>query len=225
MAFIVFEGLDGAGKSTQIKLLTEKLVSLNKKVTSLHFPFTDSNRFGVLIARFLRGEFGDNNEVDPYIVAALYAGDRFNFKNRLIQYIKEYDFVIVDRYISSNIAYQCAKTNNVDEKNKLKDWIYDLEYNLYALPKPDLTFFFDVPFSFTQQQLSRDRVGEDRDYLDGKADIHEKDLSFQEKVRNIYIELCNEDSSILNINCASNSGEMLPSTDIFERLWHKFSQL
>ena len=208
MAFIVFEGLDGAGKSTQIKLLTSYLEKSGKKVFSMHFPQTAANRFGGLVARFLRGEFGENNQVDPYLVAAIYAGDRYDAREMLINIIKEYDYVIVDRYVASNIAFQCAKIENLQEKAKLMDWILDLEFSLYQLPKPDQTFFFDVPLSFTKKKLDEERTGEDRAYLQGKKDIHEKDINFQSEVRKVYLNLCEKDNDYLRIHCESETGEI-----------------
>ena len=76
MKLFVIEGVDGSGKSTQLKLLSKFLTRKGYSCEFLHFPRTDAPYFGELIARFLRGEFGSLNEVDPYMVAMLYAGDR-----------------------------------------------------------------------------------------------------------------------------------------------------
>ena len=74
--FIVLEGLDGAGKSTQIRMLRQLLAERGVESEYVHFPRFDAPVYGELIARFLRGEFGGVNEVDPYLVALLFAGDR-----------------------------------------------------------------------------------------------------------------------------------------------------
>jgi len=73
MALIVIEGLDGAGKSTQIDILTNQLKDKAIPSHFLHFPRVEAPFFGELIARFLRGDLGAIDRVDPYVVALLYA--------------------------------------------------------------------------------------------------------------------------------------------------------
>ncbi len=216
--FIVLEGLDGAGKSTQISLLQEYLKIKNIKYKYLHFPRTDSPYFGELIARFLRGEFGKNNEVDPYIVALLYAGDRQHAKNMVQKYLDDNNFVIIDRYVYSNIGFQCAKIEDADEKEKLKNWILSLEYEHFKIPKPDISLFLDVPLNFTKKKLTESRTGNDRDYLNGKSDIHEESIDFQSKVRDVYIGLVSEDANFNIINCSNNKNEILEPKQIFEKI-------
>ena len=218
MKFIVIEGLDGAGKSTQLQLLRDELTKLGKKFYYLHFPRTDSPVFGELIARFLRGEFGKNEDVNPYLVALLYAGDRKDAANTILQYLKNDIYVIADRYVYSNIAYQCAKFSHEYERETLKKWILDLEYNYYKIPKPDLNLFLDVPFQFTHEKLTDIRNGKDRDYLNGNFDIHEKDLNFQKFVRDVYLDLASGDEKLKIIECGDKGNSILPPSDIFHKI-------
>ena len=126
MKLFVIEGVDGSGKSTQLKLLSEFLTKKGYNCEFLHFPRTDAPYFGELIARFLRGEFGSLNEVDPYLVAMLYAGDRKD-ASEIIQRtgLINGKIVLLDRYTYSNIAYQCAKLDDRIEQDKLMKWILD----------------------------------------------------------------------------------------------------
>jgi len=218
MKFIVIEGLDGSGKSTQLNLLKSYLEENKINYKYLHFPRTDSRIYGDLIARFLRGELGDINTVNPYLIALIYAGDRNDAKDIINQWIKGEFLVIVDRYVYSNIAFQCAKLKNPDEINKLTEWILDLEYNYFKIPKPDLNVFLNVPFDFTKKNLEKQRSGNDRDYLNGKEDIHEKDIDFQNRVRNIYLQQAEKDKNLKIIDCADENGNMPESGAIFNKI-------
>lgn len=217
MALLVIEGLDGAGKSTQIKLLQEYLKSKGLEYKYLHFPQTDSPVYGDLIARFLRGDLGDINQVNPYLVALIYAGDRANAKDLLIEWQKNNITIILDRYVYSNIAYQCAKVVYPELREDLKKWIISTEFNYFSLPHPDLNIFLDVPFSFTQKKLTETRVGDDRAYLKGMRDIHEENLDFQNEVRNVYLSLENQENFI-RINCCDNDDTMLKPEIIFQKI-------
>lgn len=204
MSFIVIEGLDGAGKSTQIELLKKYLQSVDKEYEYIHFPTNDSPVFGDLISRFLRGELGSLKEVNPYLVALLFAGDRFNMKNIINNWIDSGKVVINDRYVYSNIGFQCAKTSSKKEADELFNWILDIEYNYFKIPKPDVSIFLDVPFEFTKQILSTSRKGESRNYLKGKKDIHEADIEFQLKVKQTYEKALDKDDMFIRIKCYDN---------------------
>ncbi len=219
MSFIVIEGLDGSGKSTQLKMLKNYLSSKQIAFEYLHFPRVESGIFGDLVARFLRGDLGKIDQVNPYLVGLIYAGDRFDAKNQVNNWVKQQKLVIIDRYVYSNMAFQGAKLKLQTEKNELRQWLNNLEYNYYSIPKPDLSIFLDVPFSFTTTSLQNQRTGADRDYLQGKTDIHEADLNFQELVRREYIELTKNDPTFKLIKCYTDSNmQMLPPDQIFDRI-------
>jgi dTMP kinase len=218
MSFIVIEGLDGAGKSTQLQLLGDFFLSKGKPFESMHFPRTDSPFFGELVARFLRGELGKLEQVDPYIVALLYAGDRRDAAAILNGWLNDGKTILLDRYVYSNIAFQCAKLSEAKSQKRLRDWIYDLEFNYFGIPKPDLNIFLDVPFEFTVSKLTKHRLGKDRDYLKGSADIHEENLNFQEKVREIYLKQVDYDPNYLIISCSGSDGKMADKDQIFDRI-------
>ena len=216
MKLFVIEGVDGAGKSTQIKMLHDFLTQKGYNCEYMHFPRTDAPYFGELIARFLRGEFGSLNNVDPYLVAMLYAGDRKDASEIISNWLKEGKVVLLDRYTYSNIAYQCAKLHDVQSQDELMRWILSLEFSHFAIPKPDLNIFLDVPFAFTEKKLSAARTGDDRNYLNGTRDIHEESLTFQKNVRDIYLRVAKIDERLALVDCSSKNGAILSPVHIFD---------
>ena len=215
---VVLEGLDGAGKSTQVKKLRTYLESLYGSLEYVHFPRYDAPVYGDLISRFLRGDFGSNESVHPQLVALLFGEDRHGAAPAMKETLEKGGVILLDRYVYSNIAYQCAKLKNDQEAEALRDWIFNTEYGDFALPKPDLNIFLDVPISFVESKLKADRAGDDRDYLAGGQDIHEADIEFQKKVRAIYQRQCELDPKFIRIDCSDEYGMMLPPGAIFEKV-------
>ena len=206
--FIAIEGLDGSGKSTQIDLLIHFLNENDIKTKFVHFPRVNEGVFGHLISKFLRGEFGDVSAVHPQLAAILFAEDRREFSTVISEWLAEDYFVLVDRYVLSNIAFQCAKLKEESEKKYLRDWINDFEFEYNKIPKPDFSIYLDVPFEFVMKSLEERRVKKERAYLNGKEDIHENDYSLQRAVKLEYETLCMLDSTIHKINCADSSNRM-----------------
>ena len=215
---VVLEGLDGAGKSTQVKKLRTYLESLFGSLEYIHFPRYDAPVYGDLISRFLRGDFGSNETVHPQLVALLFAEDRHGAAPAMKETLAKGGAILLDRYVYSNIAYQCAKLQDEQEAERLRDWIFNTEYGDFALPKPDLNIFLDVPISFVESKLKADRAGDDRDYLEGGQDIHEADIDFQKRVRAIYRKQCELDPKFIRIDCSDEYGMMLPPGAIFEKV-------
>ena len=215
---VVLEGLDGAGKSTQVKKLREYLESLFGNLEYIHFPRYDAPVYGELISRFLRGDFGSNEAVHPQLVALLFAEDRHGAAPGMKKVLAAGGTVLLDRYVYSNIAYQCAKLKDAEEAANLREWIFNTEYGDFELPKPDLNIFLDVPINFVEAKLKSSRCGADRDYLEGSQDIHEADIEFQKRVRAIYQKQCEIDPKFIRIDCSDEYGEMLPPGAIFEKI-------
>ena len=215
---IVLEGLDGAGKSTQVRKLKEYLAQRCGELDYIHFPRYDAPVYGSLISRFLKGDFGTNETVHPQLVALLFAEDRHGTAPAIRRALQEGKTVLLDRYVYSNIAYQCAKLRDPVERERLRDWIFNTEYGAFELPVPDLNLFLDVPIGFVQRSLSQERMGEDRSYLEGAQDIHEASIGFQEDVRSIYVAQTRLDRHFLRIDCSDAAGEMLPPDEIFTKV-------
>lgn len=214
----VIEGLDGSGKSTQVRKLKKYLESISESLEYIHFPRYDAPVYGDLISRFLRGDFGDNNSVHPQLVALLFAEDRHAAADQMKQTLQRGGSILLDRYVYSNIAYQCAKLADEEQALALREWIFNTEYGDFGLPVPDLNIFLDVPIDFVESKLTSNRAGSDREYLEGQKDIHEADIEFQKKVRAIYRRQCELDPKFIRIDCSDDYGFMLAPNDIFEKI-------
>jgi len=222
--FIVLEGLDGAGKSTQAAALRDYLGTRGMRTQFMHFPRFDRPVFGELIAKFLRGDFGAVDTVSPYLVGLLFAGDRHDAAAAIRAWLAEGDCVVLDRYVYSNIAYQCAKLPDPEARRALRDWMWNMEYGYFSIPQPDLTVFLDVPLAHVEKKLNDTRDGDDRAYLQGKKDIHEASMGLQYNVRQMYLEQAALDPTFRVVDCSDN-GAMLAPSQIFDKLKENIHEL
>ena len=211
--FIVIEGLDGCGKSTQTKLLIEHLEQDGQKCKFIHFPILEQGVYGKLIAQFLRGELNPREtiidsvyDVHPKLVALMYACERKEHAHIIEGWLNDGYTVIADRYVCSNIAYQCAKIIYEPEKKKLREWILDLEFTVNKLPRPDKMLFLDLPRKYIANKMLNERSGSDRDYLCGTTDIHEADTSFQSEVYYEYMKLVDSVDDFVAVKCYDECG-------------------
>ena len=152
---IVIEGTDGSGKSTQFKLLTQRLEAESHVFQKLVFP-QYSEPSSALIRMYLGGEFGMKpTDVNAYAASAFYAVDRYaSYKKVWGQWYEEGGLVVSDRYTTSNAVHQASKETGENQKAVLK-WLYDFEYAQLGLPAPDLVIYLDVPTDFTEAMMRR----------------------------------------------------------------------
>jgi dTMP kinase len=196
---IVIEGIDGSGKRTQIGLLEGTLAARGHLVYSTGFPQYES-WFGKMIGKFLNGQLGALEQVDPHFSAMLYAGDRFESKARLVAALELGKIVLADRYIASNLAHQTARAP-VDKRAEFTAWIEHLEYTIYGLPKEDLVVHLRVPPREAQTLIQRKAV---RTYTTAKQDLQESSLRHLEDAAAMY-DLLSRRASWTTIECFSES--------------------
>lgn len=177
---IVIEGTDGSGKSTQFRLLTQRLNQEGKAFEQLVFP-QYSEPSSALIRMYLGGEFGTHpGDVNAYAASAFYAVDRYaSFQKVWGQYYKDGGLIVSDRYTTSNAVHQTSKEPE-EKRADFLAWLYDFEYDKLGLPRPDLVIYLDVPTDFTEQ-LMRRREQDTHTH----ADIHEQDTSYLATCRHI----------------------------------------
>ena len=170
---IVIEGTDGSGKSTQFRLLKQRMEQDQVDFRTLIFP-RYSEESSALIRMYLNGEFGDKpSDVNAYAASAFYAVDRFaSYKQEWGCWYEQGGLILSDRYTTSNAVHQASKEPEENRSAFLK-WLYEFEYDKLGLPRPDLVIYLDVPTDFTEKMMRR------REQDTGThADIHEKDLAY-----------------------------------------------
>lgn len=133
--FIVIEGPDGVGKSTQIELLAKTLTDYNYEGMIFDFPQYSSASQEIL-KKYTDGDYGDLN---PQATSIIYALDRFDASFAMRKHLAEGKVIIANRYATSNAAQQGAKILNKEDRIKFYKWLDHLEYTTFNIPKPDLT--------------------------------------------------------------------------------------
>jgi len=174
--FIVIDWIDWAGKWTQVALLEKKLKSLNKKVKVLDYPrYWESSAY--FVEKYLNWEYWKN--VSAKQASLFYAMDRFDDSFNIRKDLENYDFIISNRYVSASMIHQAGKIEDKKEKEDFINWLYDLEYNILGLQKPDLTIFLNVSPKMSQKLVLQK---EKREYIKNwkKMDIHEEDKNHLE---------------------------------------------
>ena len=170
---IVIEGTDGSGKSTQFRLLTQRLEQEGHQFRQLEFP-QYSEPSSALIKMYLGGEFGSNpSDVNAYAASAFYAVDRYaSYKKVWGDWYEQGGLVLSGRYTTSNAVHQTSKEPE-EKQGAFLSWLYEFEYEKLGLPCPDLVIYLDVPTDFTEKMM---RTREAATHT--SADIHEKDLNY-----------------------------------------------
>lgn len=205
---IIESGTDGSGKATQTQKLYDKLISEGKNVRKITFPNYDSPAC-MPVKMYLNGEFGTNpDDVNAYAASTFYAIDRFaSFKTDWGDFYNNGGIILSDRYTTSNMVHQAVKMQDKTEREKYLNWLYELEFDLYGLPKPDCVVFLDLS-PVISKKLMENRAnkftGEE------KKDIHESNHSYLVDCYNNSLEIANKYKWKM-IKC--NDGETLKSID------------
>lgn len=211
---IAIEGIDGAGKGTQSRQLVERLNALGVKSTGIQFPRYSETTFGAAIGDFLNGHFGSLDEVHPQLAAVLYAGDRFESKQILLDAAQNYDVVVLDRFTGSNLAHQSAKLDG-EERQELIKWIDHVEHVVFGLPRPDVNILIDISSNWSRELVSRKG---DRDYTEEEADIHESNLPYLERVRNCYRAIAAERDDWREVESLDEKRDLRTVSDINDEI-------
>jgi dTMP kinase len=175
------------------------------------FPRYD-NDASVLVKRYLNGEYG--NQLGPKASSLFYAMDRFDASIGLKKDIETYDFIISNRYTTSNMVHQGGK---IDDKNELVEyltWLEDLEYTILGIPKPDKVIFLSLAIETAIKLIEKKQQ---RAYIkQGNKDIHEADDNHLKNAYNSAVRV-----ALLmgwtTVECEEN-GALLPPLAITQKI-------
>lgn len=173
---IVLEGIDGSGKSTQFRLLCEHLEKSGADFRRLSFP-QYGKPSAALVEMYLAGDFGkDAGDVSAYTASTFFAVDRAaSYLKDWRGYYNKGGLLVTDRYTTSNAIHQGAKLPEA-QREAFFNWLYDFEFRLLELPRPDLVIYLDLPAPEALRRIAsrREKGGA------GGADIHERDAAYLE---------------------------------------------
>ncbi len=199
---ITLEGTDGTGKNTQAKLLTEWL-SKEFPTKLLTFPDYSGTFFGHEVGKYLNGDYGNLEDINPKFASLLFALDRFENKETIMNLIDKNYIIVMDRYIESNIIYQCSRVPK-EERENLKTWLEKVEYDILELPESDEIIFLDLPPEHSRKLVLKKEA---RNYTYSKEDIHEGNENLISDSYEFYKETAIKEDWII-INCLTESNEV-----------------
>ena len=223
--FVVIEGIDGSGKGTQTKLLKKELEDAGYDVSYFSFPAYQETVYGNLVGKYLNGELG---ELPIEAASTLFAVDRFEKRDALLEALATADLVLCDRWCPSNMAYSVAKkypdvggSSNKLTNQKIRDfarWIDSFDYEVFHQPVPDIVFHLEISPEKSAELIAKK---EQRCYTDEVKDKYESDLSFQSRVAGLYSSLVSKTTRCRNwltIKAELEDGTLRPESEISNEL-------
>ncbi|MBI3335586.1 MAG: hypothetical protein HY001_03755 [Candidatus Portnoybacteria bacterium] len=200
--FIVFEGADGSGKSTQAKLLNDYLEKKGYHTKLLDFPRYEESHFGALVRRLLNGEFGKFEKVHPYLAVLPYMIDQALMAPHIKGWLSKGFFVLSDRYFTSNFGHQLAKLKTTEERDQMRQWLFEAGYGELGIIKQDLVLVCDVP-PFASEKLIKGRKTK-------KMDAAEKNKKHQSESYKEYIKMTELYPDWIRVDCVRGEKILSP---------------
>jgi dTMP kinase len=210
---IAFEGVDGTGKETQVNLFKRRLTE-----EGLSYKFNTFPRYNkpssYFINRYLddlESPYGDSEDIGPRMASLFYSLDRADASFGIRRWLDNYDVVVLDRFTGSNIGHQGGKLKDDSERKKYVDWLFDLEYEILRIPKPDLNIVLDNPMNVIKKRLT----------ARASTDAHESNFEHIESAKNAYLWAADSYENFVVIDGVDGETELTPE-EIHEKVWSEF---
>jgi len=217
---IIIEGTDGSGKATQSKRLLQRLEQEGFQTAYADFPQYGEKSAG-MVENYLNGKYGSSSEVDPKIASMFYAVDRYDASFGIKKNLQEGRIVICNRYVSASEGHQAGKIHDDDKRRQYIEWLEDLEFNFFKIPRPDLTILLLVPYGIAQKLI--ENKGH-REYISGvKKDIHEANMEHLKDAEAAFIKIAREKGWTV-IDCTKD-GALMSIEEIHSKIWEEVNKV
>jgi len=218
--FIAIDGTDGSGKGTQAQILKDRFIKEGYDVEMADFP-QYGQESAVLVKKYLNGNFGTAKDVGPYRASIFYACDRYSASFKIRSWLNEGKVVISNRYTSANMGHQAGQIKDLGERDKFLDWLEDLEFNIFGIPKPELNILLYLDPKIGQELV--DQKGH-RDYVGGeKKDILEADLNHLMDAAEAFKYVADK-YSWTTIDCADDGNQIMSREKIHDLIWDSINK-
>jgi len=216
--FIVIDGSDGSGKSTQYAKLCDRLKAEGVELETIKFPqYNQPSAY--FVEQYLQGQYGQADDVPAKRASVFYAMDRYAAAAHIRQQLERGVAVIVDRYVAANMGHQGAKMPDGDTRTEFFSWLDDFEFNLMGIPRPDV----NIVLSVSDEQAARNMAKRSAE-SDHASDIHEANPDFLRRSAEVYREICQLfPDQYHRIDCMQDAEHMLPADVIHNRIWELVS--
>ena len=216
----MIDGTDGSGKATQTEFLAGRLRRSGFDVESADFPQYNTKSAG-LVEEYLSGKYGGPEEVGPYRASIFYAADRYDASFKIRRWLRGGKIVIANRYVTANMGHQGGKIDNPLEKKHFFDWLYELEYEIFNIPRPDLNIILHVPAEISQALANgRKKI----DWTGKTTDIHQQSLEHLKNAEQTYLEIARSFPDFSLIECAEY-GSIKSRERIADLIWNELAKL
>lgn len=222
---IVIDGTDGSGKATQVGLLEKRLKKDGYKVKVADFPEYYNNFFGKFIGHCLSEQYYNFINIHPKIVSVLFAADRWESKDKMEKWLADGYIVLSNRYVSANQIHQGGKIANPAKRKKFIQWLDEMEYGTFKIPKPDLTLYLSLPINIVLRLIEKRESSQmKRKYLRKHKDVHESDVEHLENSRKSAMWLPKILKNFIKIDCAKN-GEIMTREEIHDMVYKEVKKV
>lgn len=218
--FIVIEGTDGSGKSTQYALLKERLERDGHDVVTIKFPRYDEPS-SYFVREYLGGAYGSADEVGPYTASLFYALDRYQASFEIRKALDAGKTVLCDRFTPANMAHQGTKFAHAEQRRGYFIWLDNIEYEVLGIPRPSLTLVLNTPLDIILERLQ----AKPQSSAHIAKDVHEANSQHIAKSLEVYQELCRLfPKDFTQIDCV-RGGNPLSVEDVASLVWEKVAPL